>query len=492
MKKRMLAGAVLLTVMMAGMTGTGFAATRTWDGSASTDWTDPANWDTGVPGAGDDVIFPTLAYGTNPPYYPRVPMAGASCLSITFASTNTVTLTLNGTLTISDNGSITLNGGCPSSFITGTHGITALGALTVTNNTGTQTLEINCANITCSGSQYIDFHGTDYISIHANITGDNDIRLNMNNWGQRVTFYGTNSYTGSTTITTGTLATSGTDVIPDASPVSLGVFGYLYVPQNETIGELSGSGDMEISAGRTLTVSTAANTAYDGVISGGGNFTKTGTGAFTLNGNNNYSGTTRVTGGTLNVNGVNANMGSIFLVYNDAVLAGTGTVPGNPEFSNTAVLAPGANNGDNVGTLTFTGDLFFNNESTYRVTVTGGAADRIVVSGTVTLNDVNPNVEIQAGYSLVGLTIPATIMNITGTYATGFDESNLPAGWDIDNVKVGNLIRIIAPAAAPPAPGPSSSAGVPTLDEWGMIVLSLMFAVLGIMHMRKRHGRNAH
>ncbi len=490
MKKCMLTGAVMLTVIMAGMTGAGFAATRTWDGDTSADWGTAANWDTGVPVAGDDVVFPDLAYGTNPPYNPTIPAGGASCLTITFNNTTAVTtLTLNGTLTIGNNGAITLNG-TRNATITGAAGIAAQGVLTVTNNAGTQTIEINCSDITCSGSQYIDFHGTDYISIHAIIPGDNDIRLNMNNWGQWVRLYGSNSYTGSTIITQGTLVTSGADVIPDSSPVSMGANGYIYVSQNETIGELSGSGIIELN--NTLTVSNTADITFDGTITGTGTFTKSGTGALTLNGNNNYNGTTRVTGGTLNVNGLNINMGGIFLVYNDAVLAGTGTIPGDPEFSNTAVLAPGANNGDNVGTLTFTGDLFFNNESTYRVTVTGGAADRIVVSGTVTLNDVNPNVEIQAGYSLVGLTIPATIMNITGTYATGFDESNLPAGWDIDNVKVGNLIRIIAPAAAPPAPGPSSSAGVPTLDEWGMIVLSLMFAVLGIMHMRKRHGRNAH
>ena len=35
-----------------------FAATKTWNGSVSSDWTDPSNWDpSGVPGTGDDVVI---------------------------------------------------------------------------------------------------------------------------------------------------------------------------------------------------------------------------------------------------------------------------------------------------------------------------------------------------------------------------------------------------------------------------------------------------
>jgi Big-like domain-containing protein/Ig-like domain-containing protein len=35
------------------------AATRTWTGSVSDRWSDPANWDGGVPAAGDDLVFPS-------------------------------------------------------------------------------------------------------------------------------------------------------------------------------------------------------------------------------------------------------------------------------------------------------------------------------------------------------------------------------------------------------------------------------------------------
>jgi hypothetical protein len=39
------------------------AATRTWTGAASDLWSNPANWDGGVPAAGDDLIFPRLSTG---------------------------------------------------------------------------------------------------------------------------------------------------------------------------------------------------------------------------------------------------------------------------------------------------------------------------------------------------------------------------------------------------------------------------------------------
>jgi hypothetical protein len=79
-------------------------ATRTWTGTASSTWTDPANWSGGVPGAADDAIIPA---GTlNAPSLPTTtirsltiaPSAVANVTSVTF--TTTAGLTNQGTLNI--------------------------------------------------------------------------------------------------------------------------------------------------------------------------------------------------------------------------------------------------------------------------------------------------------------------------------------------------------------------------------------------------------
>jgi len=53
-------GAILLLVLV---TAPLTAATRTWTGTGSGRWSDPANWDGGVPVAGDDLVFPLLNGG---------------------------------------------------------------------------------------------------------------------------------------------------------------------------------------------------------------------------------------------------------------------------------------------------------------------------------------------------------------------------------------------------------------------------------------------
>ncbi len=53
-----------------------------WDGDFSTDWTDPANWIGGVPGATGDVIIPALPSGN----YSRVLPSSVTINSMTIRS----------------------------------------------------------------------------------------------------------------------------------------------------------------------------------------------------------------------------------------------------------------------------------------------------------------------------------------------------------------------------------------------------------------------
>ncbi len=126
------------------------------------------------------------------------------------------------------------------------------------------------------------------------------------------TLAGTNTYTGTTTVNSGTLqlqlgnaiADTGAVVIADEATATLKLL------NTETIGSLSGGGanggTVDLGS-RTLTVGDTTNTTFSGNIIGtAGGLTKAGTGNLTLSGTNTFSGTTTINVGALILAGGNA------------------------------------------------------------------------------------------------------------------------------------------------------------------------------------------
>lgn len=124
-----------------------------------------------------------------------------------------------------------------------------------------------------------------------------------------LTFSGTgNTYTGSTTVTTGTVAAANANALSAASAftlantagVALDLRGF-----NQTIGSLAGGGasggNVLLGAGTLTAGGDNSSTAFAGVVSGTGGLTKSGAGIMTLSGQNTYTGTTKVAGGVLNL-----------------------------------------------------------------------------------------------------------------------------------------------------------------------------------------------
>lgn len=116
---------------------------------------------------------------------------------------------------------------------------------------------------------------------------------------------GRNTYTGPTIVRDGELRLGATQVISDASVLTM-EGGLLRMFYDETVGGLSGSAGYIELGGRTLTVNQNTNSVFSadivrapvGMLSSG-RLTKTGTGTLTLAGRNAYSGVTTVAGGRL-------------------------------------------------------------------------------------------------------------------------------------------------------------------------------------------------
>lgn len=242
----------------------------------------------------------------------------------------TGTLTQDAAATCDDSGSIILNG-------------------TLTNN---QNAAFNVNSLTVDSSQTGVLSGTGTSAITTgnisgtlNYTGTNSLSFTTLNLTGGVL---NNSSTGSVSITTTTVAGGSTGAIGGTGTITL----------------------QTANVGGTLTISA--------ILSGVGSLTKTGAGTLTLTGANTYTGATTINTGTLSVNGT---ITSPVTILTAGTLMGTGSITGN--VTNNGIIRPG----NSIGTLTINGDYTHNANSVYEVEVNpAGQSDKLVISGTATLN----------------------------------------------------------------------------------------------------------
>lgn len=210
-----------------------------------------------------------------------------------------------------------------------------------------------------------------------------------------------------TLVLTGTASHGGGTVIQS---------GTLQVGAGGTTGALAGNvanhGTLAFRRGDALT--------FAGAISGSGQLRQEGGGRLTLSGDSGgYTGSTTVAGGTLAVNG---RLGGALEVAAPGRLEGTGTVG---SISVAGTLAPG----NSIGTLHVEGDLVFHPGSTYEAEVEpGGAADRVVATGRVTLH--GGGVRVQNAPGTYALGSRYTLLTAAGGLSGRFDglSQALPFG----------------------------------------------------------------
>ena len=114
------------------------------------------------------------------------------------------------------------------------------------------------------------------------------------------TLSGASTYTGATNINAGTLQAGAAGAFASGSAFTVGAGATLALNNfNQTIGSLAGAGNVTLGSATLMAGGDNTSTTFSGVMSGTGGLTKAGSGAFALTGNNTYTGTTTISGGTL-------------------------------------------------------------------------------------------------------------------------------------------------------------------------------------------------
>jgi autotransporter-associated beta strand protein len=232
----------------------------------------------------------------------------------------------------------------------------------------------------------------------------------------KVTLSGSNTYTGLTSVTDGTLALGASNVFADtvsivinglAAVLDVGVYTDTVALVTVNLGAVVGSGSLSSPNDFTINVSTGNSVTISSVITGAGGLIKTGLGTVTLSAANTYTGTTAIAAGTLIV-GSNAPSGASGALGNatSEILLGD-----NSGTSSASLLIGGA--------YTVARSINVRSGNNGTITIGGSTVDSSIFSGNIALNKAatltatsNGNVTFQTGVissaSSYALTIGAT------------------------------------------------------------------------------------
>ena len=212
-----------------------------------------------------------------------------------------------------------------------------------------------------------------------------------------LTFTGTNSYSGGTTVSEGTLRLGAGGSLASGGALTVNGGTFDLGGNNQTVGALSGTGGAIALGSGTLTTNSASNTTLASTISGSGGLVKSGTGTLILSGANSYSGGTVVTGGVLQGNSTSlqgAIVNNASVVFDQAVPV-AGTISGEKATflgDNQTMMGGGAGAGS--GALTSpaigTNSVVLNQTAgSGGQTVAGAGSGPKIGAGTLTLTGAN-------------------------------------------------------------------------------------------------------
>ncbi|MDA8791510.1 autotransporter-associated beta strand repeat-containing protein, partial [Candidatus Pelagibacter bacterium] len=370
----------------------------------------------------------------------------------TFSIDSSVTQTLSGDVS---NGALNKSGS----------GILLLsGTNTYTGDTNISAGTLNVSGLLNSGtySGKIDNSGTFTFSSNSDQTLSGDIEGpgTLTKSGlSTLTLSGTNIYSGTTTISDGTLTLSGTGSLSVNTAVTVESGASFNVDASNTVGSITGAGTIDIADKEVLTVGgDNSSTIFSGIIQSGdgtgtGAIIKVGTGSLTLSGNNNFGGAVNVNAGSLIVSSNNAlgnttnlttvgsegtidfqnvNYSTIELLYNSGTIAtstGTSTFAGDVQlFANSIVDVDGTQL-TLSGNITDSGARNLTKEGTGILVLSGTnnySGDTLISAGTLkltgslsNLTDVTINsgasLDLQSSQTIASLNLDGSITRSAGT-----------------------------------------------------------------------------
>ena len=341
---------------------------------------------------------------------------------------NAADVTINGSnstdYTFDDKDTLTLKGPANASgklnFNSGTISITS-----VTDNLDQITGEVNTTSGTDIG---INVSNGNTLTISASIGGAGSIdKVGEGN----LILNQSNVYTGTTTISDGTLQLNASGTLSDSTSVNVASNGTFDVNLTNTIASIEGSGIIDIASSTTLTAGDANDKEFSGVIQGAGNFSKSGSGTLTLSGTNTYTGSTIVSDGTLQLTGSLNNLTAVTVNSGASLDLQASQTIASLDLDGSITRSAGTSTLTVSGTSDLGGNVTTSGSQTYTGATTLSAANtltttnsNITFSDTVNSDGTTRNLTINAGTGttqfagIVGGS--SAIRNIDITWCIGF------------------------------------------------------------------------
>lgn len=228
-----------------------------------------------------------------------------------------------------------------------------------------------------------------------------------------------NSYTGPTTISSGTL------MIGQGNP-----------------GEPGSILSSIVNNSGTLAFNRVEDLTYAGAISGFGTVEKQAAGKLVLTGTHNYTGATTVSAGTLLVNGV---IGNSVVTVTGGTLGGSGVIQGPVTVQAAGRLAPGAS----IGTLTVNNSLTLSGTTVMELDAAIGTNDlvrgltTIVYGGTLNLSNLAGTITASNTFKLFGAN------SYSGAFAALTPSIPGPGlAWNTNTLPTDGTVRVVSTTPA--------------------------------------------
>lgn len=308
--------------------------------------------------------------------------------NLTLPAARAVSITADGGAIDTQGYTATIAGGMTGYQLskTGTGTLILTGSNTYNGTTieqGTLQLGTNGATGSISGNVSLDLDTSTLSFNHSNTLVYNGVMSGagvVKQLGSGMTVLtGDNSYTGGTTISSGTLRLGN-----DGATGSIA-------------GDVTNNGTLEFDRSDQL--------AMDGTIAGAGSVKQTGDGVTVLSANNSYAGTTTLSAGQLYINGNQTTATGATQVDNGATLGGEGMIGGSVAIGDGGALSPGGAAEAAIGTLTINQNLALGGNAILNYGFdqhdeAGGAVNDLTVVGNNLTLDGTINASLTPGSSL--------------------------------------------------------------------------------------------